>query len=513
MKSVGKRARSILFSRAVMTAFLILIQLLILLLFIVKLSNYFAFLYVFFIVLSLLMGLYVINRPGNPSYKMAWVLLIVLLPLVGGAMYLIFGQPRTGWGLAKYFKRVLTRRDASFAQNCDVMERLEEYDSQLATQAKYTSAVGYPVYGNSAARFFPSGEAAFEEMKKALREAKRYIFLEYFIIEEGTMWNQILDILTEKAAQGVEVRVLYDGFGCILTLPSDYTKQLAARGIHASRLLPVVPILTAMLNNRDHRKITVIDGTVAFTGGYNLADEYINAIERCGHWKDAGVMVRGEAAFAFTRMFLTMWEAATTKALNIEKYRPLEPVCADGGGFVQPYASNPLNPEDVAEMVYLNLIHRSQEYVYICTPYLVLDDAVSTALCLAARSGVDVRILTPHIPDKWYVLAVTRAYYPQLLEAGVRIYEYTPGFVHAKTMVSDDRVATVGSVNLDYRSLSLHFECGVWLTQSDTVRAVRDDFLKTLSVSEEITMDSEIIRPGLTAGLVRGVLRVFAPLM
>ena len=513
MQKLSKRAKSILFSRAVMTALMLLVQFCILLLFIVRLSKYFAVLYFFCIVLSALMGLYVINKQGNPSYKMAWVMLIVLVPLLGGVLYLIFGRPRTHFGLAKHFTRVLSRRDAAFAQNCDVMERLEEYDHQLATQAKYTSAAGYPVYGSSSTRFFPSGEAAFEEMKKALRSAKKYIFLEYFIIEEGKMWGEILDILTEKAAEGVEVRVLYDGFGCILTLPSDYVLQLRRRGIAASVILPVVPILTAMLNNRDHRKITVIDGEIAFTGGYNLADEYINAVERFGHWKDAGIEVRGDAAFAFTRMFLTMWEAATTKASVLEDYRPAAPAKADGGGFVQPYAGNPLLPEDVAEMVYLNLIHRSRKYVYICTPYLVLDDAMSAALCLAARSGVDVRILTPHIPDKWYVLAVTRAYYPQLLESGVRVYEYTPGFVHAKTMVCDDNAATVGSVNLDYRSLSLHFECGVWLTQTDTVRAVRDDFLRTIAVSEEITLDSRIMRPGLAAGLTRSVLRLFAPLM
>ena len=328
------------------------------------------------------------------------------------------------------------------------------------------------------------------------------------------MWDTILEILKEKVKQGVEVRVIYDDMGCIMTLPYRYDRKLEALGIQCCVFNPFIPVLTSRLNNRDHRKICVIDGHTGFTGGINLADEYINAYEKHGHWKDTAVLLRGEAVWNLTVMFLSMWDYIHGINEDFAPYKPsvhlTEQVESDG--YVQPYSDNPLDGESVGETVYLNLINRAKRYVYINTPYLILDNEMATALRMAAKSGVDVRIVTPHIPDKWYVHAVTRAYYQMLLESGVRIYEYTPGFVHAKTFVVDDEYATVGTVNLDYRSLYLHFECGVLLYRSSSVAAVKEDYLKTLEVCQDVTLE-ECRRVPLIRQLGRAVLRVFAPLM
>jgi len=511
MRPATKRAKSILFSRAVVMALMLLVQILVLLLFIARLSRYFAVLYGGFVLLSVVVAVSLVNARGNPSYKMAWLIPILLLPLFGGVLYLLFGRPRMRYGLAGYLSRRLAADSGSLAQDPSVQERLRETDRDLAAEARVVAAQGWPVWEGTQTRYFPSGEAAFAAMKEALRAAKRSIYLEYYLIGEGKMWGEILGILTEKAAAGVDVRVLYDGFGCILTLPSLYDRALSKRGIRSHRFLRVLPILSGLHNNRDHRKLTVIDGEIAFVGGYNLADEYINAVERFGHWKDAGLEVRGAAVRSFSHMFLSLWGAATEESYRFEGGMP--PSEMPGEGFVQPYGSDPFADTSVAASVYLDLIRHAHDYLYISTPYLVIDHTFETALILAAKSGTDVRIFTPHVPDKWYVHSTTRAHYPRLLEAGVRIFEYTPGFLHAKLMVSDDRVAVVGSVNLDYRSLCLLFECGVWVAHSDTVLAVRDDLLRTMEVCEEITPESGILRTGVLARLTRTVLRLFAPLM
>ena len=350
-------------------------------------------------------------------------------------------------------------------------------------------------------------------MVEELKKAKHYIFLEYFIIQEGKMWNTILDILRQKAAEGVDVRVIYDDMGCIMILPTGYDRTLEQMGIKCRIFNPFVPILSSRFNTRDHRKICVIDGNVGFTGGINLADEYINAYEKHGHWKDTSILLKGEAVFNLTVMFLSMWDYldSTTGKTDYSRYYPTV-WDENAKGYVQPFADNPLDDEAVGETVYLNLINKAKRYVYITTPYLILSSEMLTALTSAAKCGVDVRIITPHIPDKWYVHAVSRSHYQPLIEAGVKIYEYTPGFIHAKTFVVDDDYAVVGTIHLDYRSLYLHFECAVWMYQTPSVAQVRDDFFKTQQISQEITLE-ECRSLSFPRRLGRSVLRVFAPLM
>ena len=338
--------------------------------------------------------------------------------------------------------------------------------------------------------------------------------MEYFIIDEGVMWNSILEILEEKAKEGVDVRVIYDDMGCIRTLPKKYYKILESKGIKAIAFNKFVPLLSVVMNNRDHRKITVIDGEVGFIGGINLADEYINEKVRFGHWKDASMVMEGQAVWNLTVMFLQLWNFNKEKAEDYEKFRAIKSyeTNIESDGYVQPYGDSPLDGETVGEYVYLNIINKARDYVYINTPYLIIDNELVTALTLAAKSGVDVRIVTPHIEDKWYVHMVTRAYYTQLIECGVKIYEYVPGFIHSKTFVCDDEIGVVGTINMDYRSLYLHFECGVWLYKTKSVFEIKEDFLKTLEVCENITLD-QCKNIKWSNRVLRAILRVFAPLM
>ena len=499
--------------RVVITALLIVLQVLLLFGFIWKLDNYFVYFYAGSVLLSLLITLGIINSKSNPAYKIAWLIPILLFPVFGGLVYLLFGSDRTGRYLRKKLQGIGTEMDNVIGE-AHRRSGAEQLPPDAANQSRYISHCAYcPPYQNTTTEYLPLGEVKFERMVEELKKAKHYIFLEYFIIQEGKMWNTILDILRQKAAEGVDVRVIYDDMGCIMILPTGYDKTLEQMGIKCRIFNPFVPILSSRFNTRDHRKICVIDGNVGFTGGINLADEYINAYEKHGHWKDTSILLKGEAVFNLTVMFLSMWDYldSTTGKTDYSRYYPTV-WDENAKGYVQPFADNPLDDEAVGETVYLNLINKAKRYVYITTPYLILSSEMLTALTSAAKCGVDVRIITPHIPDKWYVHAVSRSHYQPLIEAGVKIYEYTPGFIHAKTFVVDDDYAVVGTINLDYRSLYLHFECAVWMYQTPSVAQVRDDFFKTQQISQEITLE-ECRSLSFPRRLGRSVLRVFAPLM
>ena len=499
--------------RVVITALLIVLQALLLFGFIWKLDNYFVYFYAGSVLLSLLITLGIINSKSNPAYKIAWLIPILLFPVFGGLVYLLFGSDRTGRYLRKKLQGIGTEMDNVIGE-AHRRSGAEQLPPDAANQSRYISHCAYcPPYQNTTTEYLPLGEVKFERMVEELKKAKHYIFLEYFIIQEGKMWNTILDILRQKAAEGVDVRVIYDDMGCIMILPTGYDKTLEQMGIKCRIFNPFVPILSSRFNTRDHRKICVIDGNVGFTGGINLADEYINAYEKHGHWKDTSILLKGEAVFNLTVMFLSMWDYldGTTGKTDYSRYYPTV-WDENAKGYVQPFADNPLDDEAVGETVYLNLINKAKRYVYITTPYLILSSEMLTALTSAAKCGVDVRIITPHVPDKWYVHAVSRSHYQPLIEAGVKIYEYTPGFIHAKTFVVDDDYAVVGTINLDYRSLYLHFECAVWMYQTPSVAQVRDDFFKTQQISQEITLE-ECRSLSFPRRLGRSVLRVFAPLM
>ncbi|OUQ22509.1 cardiolipin synthase [Flavonifractor sp. An135] len=512
---MGKKVTSILFHRLTIVGLLIILQVAELVILMALFADYFIYFYWFCIFISVLVVLWIVNARSDPGYKIAWLIPILLFPLFGGLFYLAFGGNRMSKRMQRRMQG-MERRMLHELGNSERAEELTSFGSDAVNQARYLERYACaPVYRNTEATYFPLGDDVFPRMLEELKKAKRYIFLEYFIIEEGLFWDSILEILEEKVAQGVDVRLIYDDIGSLFTLPKDYARTLEAKGIRCCVFNPFVPVLSLRLNNRDHRKLLIVDGQVGFTGGVNLADEYINYKVKYGHWKDTAILLRGEAVWSMTVMFLTMWDYVRGVNEDLDAYRPepvadLDPRCASY--FVQPYTDSPMDHEPVGETVYLNLINKAKRYVYLTTPYLIISDSVNTALCNAAKSGVDVRIITPHIPDKKIIFEVTRAHYGPLLEAGVQIYEYTPGFVHAKNFVVDDCWATVGTVNMDYRSMFLHFEDGVWLCGAPCVLDVRRDFLETLEKSERITLRRWRDHSGPRL-LLRAVLRVFAPLM
>ena len=512
MKKTSKR----LLGRIISVALAVLFQVLWVILAVFVLKDRIPFINVLIEAFSIIAILWIVSKDINPAYKLAWTILILALPIAGAVIYVIFGKPRLGKEFQEKLDESFQEASSHLVQAPSVMEQLERESKTAACQSGYLCRKArYPVYRKTKTQYFSIGQDLYAKMLEALKKAEHYIFMEYFIIDDGEMWQGILDILAEKARLGLDVRLIYDDWGCASTMPQEFQMSLERRGIRCEVFNPLVPIASVLLNNRDHRKITVIDGYIGFTGGVNLADEYINRKERFGYWKDTGIMLEGEAVWSFTVMFLQMWNVlAHEKDTDYEKYRPHEwhEEEFEDDGYVQPYGDTPLDHETVGESVYLNIINRAKKYVYIFTPYLITDNEVMTALCLAAKSGIDVRIVTPGIPDKKLVFLLTRSYYDKLLASGVRIFEYKPGFLHAKSFVSDDCIATVGTINLDYRSLYLHFECGVWMYQSEAVMQIKEDALDLLEQCREITTEDCLNKNALTR-IGQSILRLFAPLL
>ena len=469
--------------------------------------------------ISIIVVLYIINRPINPAYKLAWGITILIIPVFGGFFYLLLSVNSTRRAFRKSIRDAVAESKTHLSQDMSILDQIEEHSKHAVPQARYIyNLAKYPVYQNTNVQYFASGEEMFITLLDELEKAKHFIFMEYFIIHDGIFWNSVLDILIRKAREGVEVKIIYDDMGSVRTLPPMYYEELRQYGLECYCFNPFNPTLSLRLNNRDHRKITVIDGHTAFTGGINLADEYINKRQKlAGYWKDSGVMIKGEATWNFTVMFLQLWQHVSNAPVDYEAYHtPVSEFPADckncSDGFVQPYADNPLFSEVVAENVYLNMIHRATNYIYITTPYLIVDNEMITALTLAAQSGVDVRIVTPHVPDKKTVFMITRSFYEPLTKAGVKIYEYTPGFIHSKMMISDDNYCVVGSINLDYRSLYLHFECATFLYHCKEINAVKDDILDCIEVSEEITYE-HCLQMNKPYRFWLSILRLYAPLL
>lgn len=498
--------------RAFLVAVSILVQLAVLLVMLLRFNEYYRTFNLICMILSMLIVIRIVGNRSNPSYKIAWIIPIMLFPVFGWLLYLLFGGNHLSKRLRKRMQSVDRCMARELHDSCKADVLAQTAGEDAGNMARYLESAAFcPVYRNTETEYFPSGESQYESILRELKLAQRYIFLEFFIIEPGKMWDTILDILEEKAAAGVEVCVLYDDVGCLFTLPRNYDQQLKKKGIQCCAFNRFRPVLSVHMNNRDHRKILVIDGKVAYTGGTNLADEYINEKVRFGHWKDTGILLRGDAAWSLAVMFLNMWEHAAGKHLEYADYRPIQNE-VDGVGFVQPYIDSPLDDEPVGETVYLNLIGKAKRYIYLTTPYLIIDHAMSMALSSAAKAGIDVRIITPHIPDKKIVFELTRAHYLPLLQAGVKIFEYTPGFIHAKVFAVDDRFGTVGTINMDYRSMFLHFENGVMLYDTPSVLDIKSDFLQTQSVSQMVSAEECCSIP-LGRRMLRALMRIFAPLL
>lgn len=461
--------------------------------------------------LGMIVVINIINNSRHLSADMLWILLIILFPIPGTALFLLLGANLI---TSKTFRELIKSTADSkkyYVQDETVLEELEEMVPQMKGDFHYLSKTeGYPIYRNSDFDYYPLGDIGYPVMLEEMKKAKKFIFLEYFTIEKGNLWEGMHTILKEKVAQGLDVRVMYDDMGTIHSLPTSYANLLESEGIKCVRYNKINPFLGAVMNHRDHRKIMVIDGTVAFSGGMNLADEYINQKMVFGHWKDNVIRVKGEAVWSYTVLFLTNWNAIRKTDDDYTVFK-VDSVTQHTDGYISPYGETPFDGENTGQNIYMNILNRANEYVYICTPYLIIDTELENALILAAKRGVDVRIITPGIPDKKIVWNITRSFYRNLIDGGVKIYEYTPGFIHGKVFVSDDIVATVGTINLDYRSLYLHFENGTYLYGSKKVLDVRDDMLDTISKSHQVQKGE--IKDGLLRRLFIGVVKLFAPLL
>lgn len=516
MKKARKLLR-IIFGRTAFVVMSLLLQISILLAGFRFLSHYMVYIYGGFTLLSAFVILYVVNKDENPSFKLAWIIPITVIPVFGTLLYLFLELQWEGKIINRKLRENISDTQPYLKQNPRYMEQLAKTSRSNANLAAYIENSGsYPVYGNTNVKYYPVGEEMFEDMKKELEKAKRFIFMEYFIVERGEMWDSLLEILERKVQEGVEVRFMYDGMCCLVLLPYSYPRELRAKGLKAKMFAPIRPALSTYQNNRDHRKILVIDGHTAFTGGINLADEYINRKVRFGHWKDTGIMVKGDAVTSFTMMFLQMWNITEKEPEDYGRYlRDPEffyPPELSMEGFVIPYGDSPLDQETVGELVYLDIINTARNYVHIMTPYLILNYELVQALQFAAKRGVETIIIMPHIPDKEYAFLLAKAHYEELIRAGVQIYEYTPGFVHAKVFTSDDEKAVVGTINMDYRSLYLHFECAAYIYRNEVIKDVERDFMETLAKSQVITLEECRHYPWYKKFAGR-VLRLFAPLM
>ncbi|MGN1398769.1 MAG: cardiolipin synthase [Erysipelotrichaceae bacterium] len=504
---------TLLKSRFFLSAFVIILEFVQLLVVFILLSKYslvISFLgYIFYIGVFL----YIINKYESPEFKLPWIIIIMLFFVVGAfAFILLTSNEQNKKSLQQFEKNKADIK--SCLTDDDTLSILQKENPDAYLQANYLCKVtGLPIYRNSSTTYFQCGKDFHRELLACLKRAEQFIFMEYFIIEEGVMWDPIYELLKEKANNGVKVYVIYDDFGCISTLAPNYYQKLVNEGINAMPSNKFKPVLSRIHNNRDHRKITVIDGVVGFTGGINLADEYINAKNKYGHWKDSAIKVEGDAVLSLTALFLETWNTQNKPALNVQQFLKVRSSASNAEGIVAVYGDGPEDfyADNIGKSVYLNMLNAAKKYVYITTPYLICDYEIINALCLCAKKGVDVRIITPHIPDKKLIFWMTQSNYQVLIQNGVKIYQYTPGFIHAKNFICDDLYATCSTVNLDYRSLVHHFECGLWLYNCNSVLQMKKDYLATIEISQ--TVNNETAQLKGWKRLIAEVLKVFSPLM
>ncbi len=505
-----------IFSRRFIIALLALVQIALVYLFLSDIIFYGPTIYFLMTLFSVITMVYVVERDNlNPSYKILWILFMVVFPVTGALMYFFWGNRKLTKNHQEKLELIQIDNEKIFLQNDKILNEIKLKDVNLEKQARYLSNIAKGMlYDNTDVRYYKMGEDFFVDFLEDLRNAKKSIFMQYFIVDEGYMWDSILEILKEKAKEGLDIRILYDGFGSLLTLPDNYDKTLKKMGIKAEIFSPIKFSFKIkdylILNHRDHRKLSIIDGNIGYGGGLNIADEYINKITKFGVWKDTAFRLEGEASFGLTNIFLQSWQFVTKEEVDYNKFLPSVKKAAEG--IIQPYHDTPLDSFNVCENAYLNVINGANDYIYIATPYLIIDNEMATALTLAAQSGVDVRIIVPGIPDKWYAYYITQSYYKILISSGVKIYEYTPGFLHAKMYVCDDKQAIVGSANMDYRSLYLHYENCVSFYGGEIIKDVKEDFNEMFVESKLVTLE-EIRKTPFLKRMYQIVFKILSPLM
>lgn len=504
--------KKLLRSRFFISALIILLeftQLLVVFILLTKVSSIITILgYIFYVGVFI----YIINKYESPEFKLPWTIILLLFFVVGAYIYILVTSNDQDKKSIKKFKKNNEEMQPHLLHD-NTLKELKEENLDAYLQANYIKeTTNLPIHKNTKVTYYSLGEHFHKDLLIELNKANKFIFMEYFIIEEGKMWNPILDILKEKVKSGVEVYLMYDDIGCMTTLDEKYYELLQNEGINCIPMNKFKPVLAKFHNNRDHRKITVIDGIVGFTGGINIADEYINEKEKHGHWKDTAIKLEGSAVKNLTALFLSTWNTQNKMTLEPSKYLDIKISKKEEKGVIIPYGDGPdiYYKDKIGKYVYINMLNQAKKYVYITTPYLICDYEVLNAISTCAKKGVDVRIITPHIPDKKTVFWMTQSNYEELINNGVKIYEYTPGFIHAKSFISDDLYATCGTINLDYRSLVHHYECGAWMYNTNCIKDMKEDFLETQSKSKEITKKDSKLK-GIKK-LVAEVMKVFSPL-
>ncbi len=509
MPNGGKKPRRNSVGRAIFVALSLLLQVGWLLLQIIELNHYSTYIALFTSILTSLVVLRLYSKHTNSAYKMPWIMLMMALPVMGLSLYLLTEVALTPRSIHKRMKDIRAETGKHLQQDPQVLTSLGAENPSAANQCRYLWEYDTsPVYRNTKVDYFGHGREALEPMLSDLENAKDFIFMEYFIVEDKASFARIREVLSRKASEGVDVRLMYDDIGSVGYVDWDFARELNRDGIRCQVFNPALPFLNLFMNNRDHRKITVIDGKIGYTGGYNLADAYFGLEFPYGQWKDTGIRLEGEAVKSLTATFLELWTVTSREQMDFGKYLGISH-SVEATGWVQPFGDSPLDNERAAENVYLNMIGHAKQYIWFMTPYLIITDELSRALELAAKRGVDVRIITPGIPDKKTVYAVTRSYYARLVSQGVRIFEYSPGFCHGKQCLVDGELASIGTSNLDYRSLYLHFENNVLLCGCDCLKDMEADFAETFQQCREVTASyrSAPLR------IWQCILRLFAPMM
>lgn len=506
--------KKLLKSKSLYVLLALLFQLLCLILLLTYFSHEFLPVYYLMVVLSVIVAIFVINRDSDTSSKILWVFTIMALPFFGGLLYLLFGGRKIPKALMIQDRQAYSDYKQYALQNMETLKTSHSNDPALRKMVWMAWNNGYfPMYENTDITYYKTGEAMYQDILQALKSAERYIFIETYILDKGQMWDEIEEVLIAKAAAGVDVRLIYDDFGSILNVDADFAKDVRAKGIQVYPFNPIRPQLAIQMNNRDHRKIIVVDGKTAFTGGSNIADEYINQKARFGYWKDMGIRVAGAAVEPFVISFLQIWNYSSDVNTPYEEYVVRKDAFdIHKKGYTIPIFDSPTDTNNIGKNVHLNMLASSTDYCWVSTPYLILDAEMESALILAVNNGVDVRIVVPGIPDKKTVYEVTKSNYRHLLEKGVRIYEFSPGFIHGKVTLSDDKQAFVGTVNMDFRSYYHNYECGVWTYENDIVPVIKEDFEEIFECSHEVTLE-EVKAVNPMVRWSRSVLRIFSPLL
>ncbi len=497
----------------IISLFITLFKIILIVGMVVLLCYFLPFFYIFVYVIKVLCVFKIIASEDNPDYKIPWLLFVVILPIIGFLLYLMFYSRRLKKKYIKRLKYLQSKTDYSCDK--DLINKLEKESPEGAGQAKtLINLSGANLFDNTKQTYFSLGDQMFENMLKDLKSAEKFIFMEYFIIKQGYFWNSILEILIEKAKLGVEIKVVYDDVGCMKTLPKNYNKKLYKYGIQVEVFSKIRGKVDNEFNNRNHRKITVIDGIIAYTGGMNIADEYINKVDRFGHWKDVGIRIEGEAVKELTKLFIIDYGLSVGEIDEERNNRyPVTNKSYATSGYLVPFGDGPrpVYQRRVGKSVICNMVSCASRYVYIMTPYLVIDNEVCQTLEDASIRGVDVKIIIPYVPDKKIVYSMTKSYCERLMKSGVKIYEYKPGFIHAKVYLVDDAYAMVGTINLDYRSLVHHFENGLWMYKTDSIVDIKKDFEQTFEKCIELS--PSLNKVGILTKLFRSVVKIFAPLM